>query len=88
MGKFGFFLTSHASSVDVKWVLIFSKILRSQAETDIRDIRGIQWILHYYYSGVCSWSWYYPYHYGPFISDVRNFANMKLKYDLDQPFLP
>jgi hypothetical protein len=70
VGKFGFFLTSHASSVDVKWVLIFSKILRSQAETDIRDIRGIQWILHYYYSGVCSWSWYYPYQYGPFVSDV------------------
>ena len=80
-----FYETSHASSVDVKWVLIFSEILRSQAES---YIRGIQWILHYYYSGVCSWSWYYPYHYGPFISDVRNFANMKLKYELGKPFLP
>ncbi|XP_032782787.2 5'-3' exoribonuclease 1 isoform X1 [Daphnia magna] len=62
-----------------------SGVLRDQAEG---YVLAIQWILHYYYNGVCSWSWYYPHHYAPYVSDVRNFANLELKYDLGQPFLP
>uniref|UniRef100_A0AAR2LD66 5'-3' exoribonuclease 1 n=1 Tax=Pygocentrus nattereri TaxID=42514 RepID=A0AAR2LD66_PYGNA len=51
-------------------------------------VEGIQWILHYYYHGVQSWSWYYPYHYAPFLSDVRNVAGLKLTFDLGKPFMP
>uniref|UniRef100_A0A182PLI7 Uncharacterized protein n=1 Tax=Anopheles epiroticus TaxID=199890 RepID=A0A182PLI7_9DIPT len=51
-------------------------------------IRALQWTLHYYYRGVVSWSWYYPHHYAPFISDVDNFAHLKLDYELATPFLP
>ncbi|XP_052869076.1 5'-3' exoribonuclease 1 [Anopheles cruzii] len=51
-------------------------------------IRALQWTLHYYYRGVVSWSWYYPHHYAPFISDVDNFAHLKLVYELAIPFLP
>uniref|UniRef100_A0A182QR21 5'-3' exoribonuclease 1 n=1 Tax=Anopheles farauti TaxID=69004 RepID=A0A182QR21_9DIPT len=51
-------------------------------------IRALQWTLHYYYRGVVSWSWYYPHHYAPFISDVDNFQHLKLEYDLACPFLP
>ncbi|XP_066513701.1 5'-3' exoribonuclease 1-like isoform X3 [Hoplias malabaricus] len=51
-------------------------------------VEGIQWILHYYYHGVQSWSWYYPYHYAPFLSDVRNIAGLKLTFDLGKPFMP
>ncbi|KAJ8274224.1 hypothetical protein COCON_G00088490 [Conger conger] len=51
-------------------------------------VEGIQWILHYYYHGVQSWSWYYPYHYAPFLSDVRNIAGLRLQFHLGQPFMP
>uniref|UniRef100_A0A3P8X5A2 5'-3' exoribonuclease 1 n=1 Tax=Cynoglossus semilaevis TaxID=244447 RepID=A0A3P8X5A2_CYNSE len=51
-------------------------------------VEGIQWILHYYYHGVQSWSWYYPYHYAPFLSDVRNISSLKLTFDLGKPFMP
>nr|AAH55175.1 Zgc:63635 protein [Danio rerio] len=51
-------------------------------------VEGIQWILHYYYHGVQSWSWYYPYHYAPFLSDVRNISGLSLTFDLAKPFMP
>ncbi|XP_074544570.1 5'-3' exoribonuclease 1 isoform X1 [Halichoeres trimaculatus] len=51
-------------------------------------VEGIQWILHYYYHGVQSWSWYYPYHYAPFLSDIRNVSELKLTFDLEKPFMP
>lgn len=60
-------------------------VLREQAEG---YVRAIQWNLHYYYNGVMSWSWYYPHHYSPYISDVKNFKNMKIEFDLGKPFLP
>ncbi|XP_076684631.1 5'-3' exoribonuclease pacman isoform X2 [Andrena cerasifolii] len=59
--------------------------LRDQAEG---YIRGVQWNLNYYYNGCCSWSWYYPHHYAPYISDIKNFKDLKLEFDLGEPFLP
>ncbi|KAK2584112.1 hypothetical protein KPH14_006553 [Odynerus spinipes] len=60
-------------------------VLRSQAEG---YVRAIQWNLHYYYNGCCSWSWYYPHHYAPYISDIKDFKDLKLDFDLGEPFLP
>lgn len=51
-------------------------------------VEGLQWILHYYYHGVQSWSWYYPHHYAPFLSDIKNISELKLTFDLEKPFMP
>ncbi|XP_077580740.1 5'-3' exoribonuclease 1 [Stigmatopora nigra] len=51
-------------------------------------VEGIQWILHYYYHGVKSWSWFYPFHYAPFLSDIRNISELVLTFELGKPFMP
>lgn len=51
-------------------------------------VRAIQWNLHYYYNGVQSWNWYYPHHYSPYISDIKDFQNLDMSFKLGRPFLP
>ncbi|KAI0950824.1 hypothetical protein AcW1_008023 [Taiwanofungus camphoratus] len=53
-----------------------------------RYVEGMQWVMHYYYSGVASWSWFYSYHYAPRISDLKGVDNMGFNFDLAKPFRP
>uniref|UniRef100_A0A914V899 5'-3' exoribonuclease 1 n=1 Tax=Plectus sambesii TaxID=2011161 RepID=A0A914V899_9BILA len=69
----------------MKYADITREQLREQAEG---YIRAIQWNLHYYYHGCCSWNWYYPHHYTPYLSDIKDFANLKLEFEMSKPFLP
>ncbi|KAL2932656.1 5'-3' exoribonuclease 3 [Bienertia sinuspersici] len=49
---------------------------------------GLCWVLLYYFSGIPSWNWYYPYHYGPFASDLRGLAGVKVRFEKGFPFKP
>jgi 5'-3' exoribonuclease 2 len=52
-------------------------------------VTGLLWVMQYYYAGVPSWNWYYPFHYAPFASDLVNIDTYKLPaFTLSQPFRP
>lgn len=55
----------------------------------LQYVRGLCWVLKYYYQGCASWNWYFPYHYAPFASDFVNIAGLSTKFETDtKPFNP
>uniref|UniRef100_A0A6B2E417 5'-3' exoribonuclease n=1 Tax=Phlebotomus kandelakii TaxID=1109342 RepID=A0A6B2E417_9DIPT len=52
-------------------------------------VKGLCWVLQYYYQGCASWNWYFPYHYAPFASDFIKIAGQSTKFEKGtKPFQP
>ncbi|PIK55846.1 putative 5'-3' exoribonuclease 2 isoform X1 [Apostichopus japonicus] len=52
-------------------------------------VRGLCWVLRYYYQGCASWKWYFPYHYAPFACDFVDIAEVAAEFDpTTKPFKP
>lgn len=53
-------------------------------------MEGLMWCLAYYYKGCISWGWFYPYHYGPMLSDLIDIPKMfdEIVFELGEPLKP
>lgn len=60
---------------------VLSRIVRSYAE-------ALQWTMLYYFRGVPSWGWFYPFHFAPMTSDLQGFATAPVAFKLGRPFRP
>ncbi|KAG8232557.1 hypothetical protein J437_LFUL013043 [Ladona fulva] len=55
----------------------------------VHYVRGLAWVLQYYYQGCASWKWYFPYHYAPFASDFVNIGRLNTEFEKGtKPFRP
>lgn len=55
----------------------------SRNNVALQYVRGLCWVLRYYYQGCASWRWYFPYHYAPFASDFINIGGLSTEFEKD-----
>lgn len=58
-----------------------SSNLQFRTSVALQYIKGLCWVLKYYYQGCASWNWYFPYHYAPFASDFVHIGGLSTKFE-------
>ena len=99
-------ILQHEEALWQSWKARYYSEKMELRETKARDAliqkycEGLEWVMAYYYEGVASWSWFFNYHYAPFLSDIIEFLNAeplsndhvgnykKAKFELGRPFAP
>lgn len=67
---------------------VTSDNLQFRYSVALQYVKGLCWVLQYYYQGCASWEWYFPFHYAPFASDFLNITGLSKKFNKGTPFLP
>lgn len=56
-------------------------------------LRGLVWMYKYYYEGIPSWEWFYPFYFSPLTEDLANFLSRNkcddiFSFELGEPLRP
>jgi hypothetical protein len=62
-------------------------------EVCLEYLKGIDFVINYYFKGCPSWTWAFKYNMSPFLSDLcrcleKHVANIQHTFDKDEPLLP
>ncbi|ELP86283.1 5'-_3' exoribonuclease, putative [Entamoeba invadens IP1] len=53
-------------------------------------VKGLVWVLKYYYQGCKGWGWFFPHNYAPFITDMAKYFDYtwNITFDFEEPSTP
>ncbi|RLM58366.1 hypothetical protein C2845_PM18G01050 [Panicum miliaceum] len=66
----------------------FNEVGKLKNDMVQKYLEGLCWVLQYYFADVPSWSWYYPFYYAPFASDLKGLSQFKISFTVDKPLRP